>query len=86
MTDELVESMVASEGLLIADSSMHSNALSSLVEDKIENAILRYTRELSELVIEEERTLNEDTLIIASAIIDQQIKSVALESTDFCHE
>ena len=52
----------------------------------LEHAVQKYTSELTSMVIEEEQTLNEDSAMLASMMIDLQIKNIASEALAFCND
>ena len=74
VTDDIIEGIVMSETNKIASgektSEETSTALTSVLNDYIESAVFKYTRELASMVINEEQTLDEDSLMLTQMLID----------------
>jgi hypothetical protein len=79
LTVDILEGILLSETRNIADSEMEQQALALVMEETVEQAVVKYTQELASLGMEEEHTLNEDSAMLTSMIIDLQIKSIAEE-------
>ncbi len=76
LTVDILEGILLSETRNIADSEMEQQALALVMEETVEQAVVKYTQELASLGMEEEHTLNEDSAMLTSMIIDLQIKSI----------
>lgn len=79
LTVDLLEGIMTQEVKMIANSELEEQALELVMSDMVEQAVQKYTRELGELGMEDERTLIEDSSMLASMLVDLQIKNIAEE-------